>query len=421
MSSPATPAPGRRLGWLLATALPAALTLALVLLAALLRPGQPGARPVAEVGAVRSLTCPFLGNRGTLVALGDGLEVASLEGQAVADPLRPNAVTAPVTLTRNGDEPLAAGVLSREASTASWTECAMPVTSGGVVITQPATSELVLTNPDAVDALVNVALQGPGGPIASAGLRGITVPARSTVRVPVSVHTTSDDPVTATFASPQGRVVAVVRANAGGVEQAPTSAPARLALHPGIPPGASRVRAVVANTGEDRAAVTVDVLGPRGRFTPTNGTLSVPPHSTLALDLTAPINGQPVALSVSSDVPVLSMVEATSGSDLVWVAPTEPAQRLTDVAPAGTLQVANPSTAEARVRVRAQGAPGALTLPPGGVAAVQVGAGPVALESDHPVVAGVRATGAGLAVARVRATPETTVPSPGILDPGLGR
>lgn len=413
-----TPHRGR---WAVAAALPLALTLAGVLAAGLVDPDHPAPRPVAEVPGLARVTCPVLGAPGTLVATGRDLAVTAFDGDAVASPFAAGAVTEPVVVTQRGGEVLAAGALSRIGGRTSWTECGAPTATGAVVAAEPEASELVLANADHEDAVVDVMLTGPDGTIASPGLRGITVPARTTTRVPLSVHVRGTAPVTASFVASQGRVLAAVRGTGNDPRQVAATQPERVAVVGQVPAGASAVRVVLTNPDDERASVTVDVLGARGRFTPANGTITLEPHTTLALDLTRPLARAAAGVVVTADVPVLSLVEARVGDNTAWLAATVPAAHLDDVVPEGSLQVVNPSTEQSQVTLVVDDGTSTFEIPAGGSRTLTVKAGHVRLDATQPVAGAVRVAGPGASTARVRAGQAPVRPSPGVLDPALGQ
>lgn len=390
--------------------------------AAFVRPLQPAERPVAMVPPVRSLSCAFPGALGTvLTTQAEGVSVQTPSGAAVADPFGTDRATGPVLLTRTGEGPIAAAVLSKAGDAMSWTECDAPATRGTVMLPIATDTELLLVNTDQVDAVVSVTLNGPSGRITSAGLEGVVVPRGQSVRVPISVHVPTATAVAATFVATQGRVRASANLTHGGREQmAPAEARNTLAFA-GVP-ASSKVRLVLFNPGRETVDVTVSALGVRGRFTPEGGEVSIDPGVTVELDLTDPLNGESVALLVEASGPVAGAVDATAGADRAWLAPQDPRTELRDVVPEGQLQLANTGGALAQVTVQdARGARTRHQVPAGGTAMVPVPAGVARITSDKPIAAGVLVSGKGLASTRVRAAQNTTRPEPGMLDPQLGQ
>lgn len=412
---------------LVAVAVPLVVAALLVALASVVSPQQPTVRLVTPAPLVKSRSCAFVGAPGSLVTTGSGVLTTTLAGEEIDDPAAPGAITGSVLLRQEGPDPLGAGVRSQSRDGMLWAECEPPATAGAVIIPDPATAELVLVNPDRTDAGVNISLSGATGEIQSAGLRGIIVPAHSMVRVPVSVHAPAGAPVTATYQTSQGRVQGAVRSLSAAPEQVVTSLPLPEAVFATLPERPDQVRVLLHNPGSVRADVTIEMLGPRGRFAPANGTASLGPNTTLMVDLTAAFAEESMGLVVTSATPVLSMVATTGANDIAWVLPQPPHTELLDAVPAGVLQVVNPSTNEASVTVtqRAAGSSGdtteTLVIPAGASAQRPVGSGQVQIVSTTAVAAGVRLNGTGQAVSRVRAPVTTMSAVPGVLDPQIGQ
>ena len=423
MNSPRPP----RARTLVAVVVPLLMAALLVGLASLVGPQQPSVRLVAPAPLVQSRSCAFAGAPGNLVATGSGVQTTTLAGEDIDDPTVPGAITGSVLLRQEGPDPLGAGVRSQSRDGMLWAECQPAATSGAVIVPDPGTAELVLVNPDRTDAGVNISLSGATGEIQSPGLRGIIVPATSMVRVPVSVHAPAGVPVTATYRTSQGRVQAAVRSLATTPEQAVTSLPRTQAVFATLPERPDQVRVLLHNPGTVRADVTIEMLGPRGRFAPANGTASLGPNTTLVVDLTAAFAEESMGLVVTSETEVLSMVATSGANDIAWVLPHAPDTELLDAVPEGMLQVVNPSANEASVTLTQRAADGSgdtaetIVIPAGASAHRPVASGQVLIVSTTPVAAGVRLGGTGQAVSRVRDRVANASAVPGVLDPQLGQ
>lgn len=400
----------------LAVALPMAVAAVLVVVAGFVSPQQPDSRQTVSVQTSRTLSCAFAGAPGQLFSTDQGARVTTLDGTAIAQPATNGAIPASVLVSGRGAD-LGAGVRSQSSAGLMWAECQPPATLGTLVVPRPATSEIVLVNPDRTDASVNISLSGATGEIQSAGLRGIVVPASSTVRVPVSVHAPDGAPVAATYRTSQGRVQAAVR-SLTGPEQAVSLVPQRIGVFAALPLQPSQVQLVLHNPGNLRAEVRVEMLGPRGRFAPANGNASLEPNTTVTLDLTAAFKGEPMGLLVTGSADVVSMVETTGANDLAWVLPQSAASDLVDAVPEGTLQVVNPGQVEVSVSVA--GAP-ATTIAAGASVEQSVTGGPLKLTSTGPIAAGVRIKGSGQTVVRLRPASPALTGGAGQLDPRVGR
>lgn len=401
---------------------------ALLVLGASLVPAQQPHQPEVEVDTLmQTRSCAFTGAPGALVHTGGQVEASLLDGQVIEDPGSNGAVTGSVVLWAPGEVPLSAGVRSQSSAGLMWAECRPAATTGALIVPDPATAEVVLVNPDRTDAGVNISLSGAAGQIQSAGLRGIVVPANSMVRVPVSVHAPAGAPVTVTYQTSEGRVQAAVRSLTAAPEQV-VSSPALLeAVFATVPENPTQVRLLLHNPGDVRAEVEVEMLGPRGRFAPANGTASLAPHTTLAIDLSAAFAEEPMGLVVTGSSEVLSMLATAGANDIAWVLPQPAATELFDAVPEGTLQLVNSSASEATVTLSGPaadggvGTPQTIAIPPGASVERPVTAGQLSITSSVPVAAGVRLSGTGQAVSRVRVPVGVVAPEPGVLDPQLGQ
>lgn len=410
----------RRAAGLFAVLGPAVVAGALIATASLLTPQAPNPRPVPEVAPLRSLTCPAAAPKGSLTASDQKVTVTGVDGKSLPDPFRAGAVRAPLVITHTGPGAVSAGVYGVEGTDASWTECGAPAVSGEVLVPNPAEAELVLANPDRVNALVNITLDGPTGRLEAMGLRDVTVPANSVVRIPLSVHAPAGAPVAVIYTTSQGRVQVASSLTHGGAEQAAAVVPAADQVFAAVPP-ADRVRLLLHNPGEVRARVQVSAIGMRGRFEPEGGSTSIEPGATVALDLSKPLQGQLVSLQVQSSSRISGLVEAAKGKDLAWMVGQEPALKHYDVTMTGTLQVVNPGVEEARVTITTPGGKGEHTIPAGGAGNLQVTTGAVTITSSRPVAAGVEVTGRGLLSTRIRGNQAAVRPAPVQLDPQLGQ
>lgn len=147
-----------------------------------------------------------------------------------------------------------------------------------------------LTNPDDTAAVADIELYGPDGTLKSDVGEGITVPARSGVRVLISTLTSkAEDDVTVHVTTRTGRVGAVVRAadsENGSDWLSASTEPAGTLVLPGIPADATSVRLVAFAPGEDDADLTVKLLGKTGAISPAgHEDLHVKSRMTAGVDL----------------------------------------------------------------------------------------------------------------------------------------
>lgn len=147
-----------------------------------------------------------------------------------------------------------------------------------------------LTNPDDTAAVADIELYGPDGTLKSDVGEGITVPARSGVRVLISTLTSkAADDVTVHVTTRTGRVGAVVRtadSETGSDWLSASTEPTGTLVLPGIPADATSVRLVAFAPGEDDADLTVKLLGKTGAISPAgHEELHVKSRMTAGIDL----------------------------------------------------------------------------------------------------------------------------------------
>ena len=184
-------------------------------------------------------------------------------------------------------------------------------------------TQLILTNPDDAQAVVDLRFFGRRGRVAVPGSPGIAVRGHSTRTISISALVQTDGPLSVAIRTSSGRVAAVARdlrrykqEPAGADWQLGAAAPATSAVIPAIPDGDGVRRLVVTNPGTSRAAVTISALGIQGAFAPAGAeSLSIEPESTAEVDLTAGLAGEPGAIKLISDQPVTGAVLSTARRD----------------------------------------------------------------------------------------------------------
>ncbi|MFI6451533.1 DUF5719 family protein [Streptosporangium amethystogenes] len=205
--------------------------------------------------------------------------------------------------------------------------CTEPVASTWLVGPGPAAAEvtLYLTNADLAPAIAEIMVYSGEGPVVadSGGVftlkpgenRSIKVGdlAPSALALAIQVRTSS------------GRVTAAARAimNGGrGVDWLPASAaPATRVVVPGIPGGGGKRELLVASDAEVDTLVEVRALTPEGTYALKGRELvEVPAGSVATLDLSTGIGGQPSALVLTSETPIVAGLVATGTGTKVDVA-----------------------------------------------------------------------------------------------------
>ena len=134
---------------------------------------------------------------------------------------------------------------------------------------------------------------------------------------------------------------------------APASAPGTEHWLPGIPQDATAASLLITNPGSDRATVQVAALGATAAYQPEGGSdVSVPAHTTVAVELADSLAGEATGLHVTSDVDVAVGLATGTGGDLAFAAPVPPSTTLGAFVPGrGVLQITNPGDVDASVGV----------------------------------------------------------------------
>lgn len=292
-----------------------------VLLAAGLGIGQLTASPAPEPAAAQAVrvtaataVCPDVRQ--------DGGRATTVTAAGATD--RDTVVTGPVhTTTARGDD--AGALVVEQATRASGGSrrglaaltCPAPSAEswfvGGATVVGSRT-ELMLVNSEPTQALVDVEVWTRTGAADPRPGRGIPVPARSRVVVPMERLAPDRDLLAVHVATTTGRVAAAlvtVRADGRtplGTDWVPqTAPPAREAVVPGLPQGPGRRTALLTNPGEREALVELELTTDDGQYVPDGlDAVAVPAFSSVAVDLSDQLADTPAALRVRSDgAPVL--------------------------------------------------------------------------------------------------------------------
>lgn len=334
-------------------------------------------------GAARDVRVPMSGSIGTAARL-----VRSVSGQG-----RPTATTMSV---------IGAGATA----TSSWTSCVTASTGGTVIVADPSVSDILVTNPESEDTTVDVTLSGAKGTIEAAGSRGITVAARTSKVLPLSVWAPGTSPVSATVSTDTGRIVAVARSRGtAGAETTATTAAAQNLYIPAVPAGATASELLVSNPGTARATAKVTAMAPGGAFTPEGADqIEIEPNTTIAVDVGKALSGEAVGLSVSANIPVSAQLMATKGKDFAMATPAAAATSLQTALPrGGTASLSNPTDQTAQISGTYRTTTGqtvkfTASLAAGTTWTKDLGGtgGHLMVTSDHAIIGGAWFSGAGL-------------------------
>ncbi len=319
----------------------------------LVRP-TPLPRTLEVVPPVSSkLVCAPITDSGVLFV--DGADkVSALGGEevAAAGPTLTADFRAPAVI--RGGTSLFGGVLATGADTRAWVPCGPPRSQGTLLVPGAEGTDLIIVNPDASEAVVDLTLYGASGEILALGARGIAVAPTSSRTIALSVLVAEYGPVGVYYRASRGRATVVARTELPGVLEAEVSSlPGTQHWLPGIPEGATVASLLVTNPGTERATVQVTAHGATAAYQPEGGTdISVPAHTTMSVELGASLAGEATGLRVTSDVEVAVGLATGSGTDPAFAAPVALSSQLGALAPAGgVLQLSNPGDGESTVRV----------------------------------------------------------------------
>lgn len=246
----------------------------------------------------------------------------------------------------------------------------------GVRSNTNARADLVLINPDAGEAAVNVSVFGSDGPLAVAGARGVVVPARSQKVVPLSAVIDSPGAVTLQVATSSGRVAAFVRQRLfdgvtplGADWIVPGEGPSTTVVLPSVPSGAGARTLIVTNPTDRTAQVKAEVLGSEGTYDMVGvGQVDIPAQSTKEFPLDKGLNGAAAALRLTASKEIVAAIEARTAGDWATMtgAPGLGSSAMatialpTEIAP--TVTLANPTAEVVHVEITVTNAAGAELL-----------------------------------------------------------
>jgi len=220
------------------------------------------------------------------------------------------------------------------------TPCPSPRTDGWLVGGGTRVGErstLVLANPDASEAVVDVSALSAEGPVDGRAGRGLTVPARGRTEVPLDRLAPDRSRLAVRVQATRGRVSAVLRHERsdgvvprGVAYAAPLEAPAEVVVVPGLPAGPGGRAVWLANPGEVDVTADVEVTTSDGQFVPDGlAGLPVPAGTTVAVDLSAALGRTPAAVRVRATGGRLLAVGVAENAgtgdvrDLGYAGPTE--------------------------------------------------------------------------------------------------
>jgi hypothetical protein len=243
-----------------------------------------------------------------------------------------------------------AGQEARTTDWLAWLPCPEPrarwwfVGAGAATVSHD--TVLTIANPRAGQAILDVDVYGPDGPVEGPGLHGITIPAGGTQVIDLAKSAPSVGDIAVNVVAKRGLVAvsAADRFAPGFVGKAvqewlpAQSLPATAVTMTGLPSKPDRATLIVANPRQVEAIVSVEVVGATGTFAPKDvQTLTVPPDGVASMSIASAFNGEPVAVRVSSEQPVAATVRTVTGGDVAFATGVRPIRGTTAFAvPGGT-------------------------------------------------------------------------------------
>ncbi len=294
---------------------------------------SPAATSTEAAGAPATVAAVTLGRPddqpGRLSGAGLDGSATELSIEALGRGDRISGVRTPVVLTADGvmaTRSVGAVLTSAESGTDAGlaaAPCLTPATSAwfsGLGAEESDRTELILTNPDDTQAQVDLKFYGSQGRVVVPGSPGLVVDAHASRTVSLSSIVEVTGPLGLSVEASQGRVSAVARRlqskdlDPAGVDWAvPTAGPSTTVLIPAVPGDAGARRLVVTNPSEDRATVSVSVLGLQGAYVPTGADrLEVPAESSTVVSLDQAMAGEAGSVMLTSDRPVTAAVVSNS-------------------------------------------------------------------------------------------------------------
>lgn len=205
---------------------------------------------------------------------------------------------------------------------------------GGAALGQ--LTRIVLVNPEASPALVDVTVHGPDGPVELPATRGIALTSRSQTVLRLdrlipgvaagAIHVTASSGRVAVGVS-DARTDGLIGQGVDWVQ--PAAEPSRRAIVPGISEGGgARELRLIAPVATATASIRVHTAA--GSFVPVGlGAVEVPVGRLVSVDLTRALEGQAATVEVTSDEPIVAGVRqdfgaATVAGEVSYVAAVAP-------------------------------------------------------------------------------------------------
>jgi Family of unknown function (DUF5719) len=186
-------------------------------------------------------------------------------------------------------------------------------------------TRVVLVNPDAFAAVIDLVIYGPDGVIDTPGGRGLVVDPKKRLYVPLDALAPGVPSTAIHVIARTGRIGASVDDDqmsglkSVGTEWVPRAvAPAKTVYVPGVFPGKGVRVLAIAAPGASDAQVKIRVMTKDGTFQPAERDhFTVPNDSVISLDMSSVTQGQPATLELTSDTPIVAGMRQFFGSKRV--------------------------------------------------------------------------------------------------------
>ena len=279
---------------------------------------------------------------------------------------------------------------------------------------------LILSNPSAIDATVELQLQATNGYLSVPGLSGISVPKHRSVIVPINGLAPKLETLSVHVLARGGAIAAWIQQktvrglHAAGLDLiAPAAPPSTSLTIPGLfVRGTAQVSELaknsnnyfdvvntlrLSNSTSHEAHVLAKITGSNSKTFGTVIQATVPANSSSDLEISGIADGD-YAIFVTSDQPLRAAAKlnrtnttAKPETDFTWLPSvlSQAGARFIAVPSQGIskLAISNSGKTTAHITVSGGGASSTFSLKPGSIGSVKVGGGSVKLSSDAPVAA----------------------------------
>ncbi|HUR74910.1 MAG TPA: DUF5719 family protein [Sporichthya sp.] len=285
--------------------------------------GADQATEPARTGAATLNDLGKLGSAGARAKLGapgrTALDVSRVAAPQLArgtGTLAPGLAAELVTAGRSGTARGLEALACAPASPVAWFV--------GASTTAGRRDRLVLTNPENIPATIDLRFWDENGPVpAPANSTGIDVPAQKSVSIPLDGMSPGHQRLGVSVIATNGRVSAALHdIDERGVQPrgvdwiAPTFAPARNVVLPGLPDGKLGRTLQLLVPGDTDAIVKVRVLTPDNSFAPAGlDNVEIKAGQVVEYDLAKAAETAASAVVVTSDRPVLAVVRLTRSAN----------------------------------------------------------------------------------------------------------